>query len=308
MARARGTLRVGLILAPLLALTGCAGDFRYNWNWSILACTSENVDAGCIGPYFYWILQGLWWTIAVASAAWVIAFSLGSVIGVLRTLTDPILWVVPGIKSPVYLRLGPVRTTKGIITVNVGWFLHGFANVYVTAFRNVPLLVQLFLWYFVFPEIISEEAGMWIKRELWLPEFWTAVVALGLYTASRVAEQVRAGINSISQGQQYAAMAIGLTPVQVYRYVLLPVAFRIIIPPLTSDFLGVFKNSSLTLTIGVLELTAMTRQIEEYSYAGFEAFTAATVLYIGVTAIVMWAMRIVEARVRIPGMISLEAK
>ena len=308
MAMTRGTLRVGLILAPLLALTGCASDFRYNWNWSILACTSENVDAGCIGPYFYWILQGLWWTIAVASAAWVIAFSLGSVIGVLRTLTDPILWVIPGIRSPVYFRLGPVRTTKGIITVDVGWFLHGFANVYVTIFRNIPLLVQLFLWYFVFPEIISEEAGMWIKRELWLPEFWTAVVALGLYTASRVAEQVRAGIDSISQGQQYAAMAIGLTPVQVYRYVLLPVSFRIIIPPLTSDFLGVFKNSSLALTIGVLELTAMTRQIEEYSYAGFEAFTAATVLYIGVTAIVMWAMRIVEARVRIPGMISLEAK
>jgi glutamate/aspartate transport system permease protein len=168
--------------------------------------------------------------------------------------------------------------------------------------------VQLFLWYFVFPELLPEEAGMWIKRGLWLPEFWTAAVCLGLYTASRVAEQVRAGVNAIGQGQQYAAMAMGLTPVQVYRYVLLPVSFRIIIPPLTSDFLGVFKNSSLALTIGVLELTAMTRQIEEYSYAGFEAFTAATVLYIGVTAIVMASMRVVEARVRIPGMISLEAK
>jgi glutamate/aspartate transport system permease protein len=308
MAMMRGALRVGLIVAVLLGLTGCAGDFKYNWQWSILACTSENIDAGCIGPYFYWILQGLWWTIAVASLAWVIAFSLGSVIGILRTLTDPILWVVPRIRSPVYLRLGPVRTTKGVITVDVGWFLHGFANVYVTVFRNVPLLVQLFLWYFVFPELLSEEAGMWVKREMPLPEFSTAVLCLGLYTASRVAEQVRAGVNSISKGQAYAAMAIGLTPVQVYRYVLLPVAFRIIIPPLTSDFLGVFKNSSLALTIGVLELTAMTRQIEEYSYAGFEAFTAATVLYIGVTAIVMFAMRIVETRVRIPGMISLEAK
>jgi glutamate/aspartate transport system permease protein len=309
MAMTRGTLRVGLILAlALLVLTGCASDFRYNWNWSILTCTSENVDTGCIGPYFIWILEGLWWTIAVASAAWVIAFSLGSVIGILRTLDKPILWVIPRIKSPVYLRLGPLRTTKGVITLDVGWFLHGFANVYVTVFRNVPLLVQLFLWYFVFPEIIPHDAGMWIKRELWLPEFWTAVLCLGLYTASRVAEQVRAGVNSISKGQAYAAMAIGLTPVQVYRYVLLPVAFRIIIPPLTSDFLGVFKNSSLALTIGVLELTAMTRQIEEYSYAGFEAFTAATVLYIGVTAIVMVAMRMVERRVRIPGMISLEAK
>ena len=304
----RGALRAGLSVGVLLGLTGCGGDFRYNWNWSILACTSENVDEGCVGPYLYWIVEGLSWTIGVAAAAWVIAFFLGAVIGILRTLDKPILWVVPAIRSPVYIQFGAIKTTKGKITVDVGWFLHGFANVYVTIFRNVPLLVQLFLWYFVFPELLSDEAGHWVKRELWLPEFWTAVVCLGLYTASRVAEQVRAGINSISQGQQYAAMAIGLTQVQVYRYVLLPVSFRIIIPPLTSDFLGVFKNSSLALTIGVLELTAMTRQIEEYSYAGFEAFTAATVLYIGVTAIVMWAMRIVEARIRIPGMISLEAK
>jgi glutamate/aspartate transport system permease protein len=280
MAKMRGASRVGLSMAVLLVLTGCAGEFRYNWNWSILTCTSENIDKGCIGPYFLWIAEGLGWTISVASAAWVIAFSLGSVVGIMQ----------------------------GIITVDIGWFLHGFSTVYVTIFRNIPLLVQLFLWYFVFPELLPKEAGMWIKRGLWLPEFWTAAVCLGLYTASRVAEQVRAGINSIGQGQQYAAMAMGLTPVQVYRYVLLPVSFRIIIPPLTSDFLGVFKNSSLALTIGVLELTAMTRQIEEYSYAGFEAFTAATVLYIGVTAIVMASMRVVEARVRIPGMISLEAK
>ncbi len=300
--------RVGIGLVILLGLAGCAGNFRYNWQWEILTCTSEDIDAGCIGPYLIWILEGLWWTIAVASAAWVIAFSLGSVIGILRTLTEPILWIVPRIKSPVYFRLGPIGTTKGQILIDLGWFLHGFANLYVTIFRNVPLLVQLFLWYFVFPEIIPHDAGMWLKRELWLPEFWTAVVCMGLYTASRVAEQVRAGIDSISKGQGYAAMAVGLTPVQVYRYVLLPVAFRIIIPPLTSDFLGVFKNSSLALTIGVLELTAMTRQIEEYSYAGFEAFTAATFLYIAVTAIVMWGMGIVERRARIPGMISLEVK
>jgi glutamate/aspartate transport system permease protein len=101
---------------------------------------------------------------------------------------------------------------------------------------------------------------------------------------------------------------MGLTPVQVYRYVLLPVGYRIIIPPLTSDFLGVFKNSSLALTIGVLELTAQTRQIEEYTFQGFEAFTAATVLYCLITFIVMTAMRIVERRTAVPGMISLEAK
>ena len=283
-------------------------EFSYNWDWGILLCTVEDTETGCIGPYFYWIVEGLTWTLTVSVAAWVIAFSLGSVLGVLRTLEKPILLAVPFVKSPFYFRTRVISTSKGIISIDIAWILHGISTVYVSIFRNIPLLVQLFLWYFIFPELLPEEAGKWVKREMPLPEFWTAAVCLGLYTASRVGEQVRAGVNAITQGQHYAAMAVGLTPVQVYRYVLLPVAYRIIIPPLTSDFLGVFKNSSLALTIGVLELTAMTRQIEEYSYQGFEAFTAATVLYILVTAIVMYAMRIVEHRVAMPGMISLEAK
>jgi len=282
--------------------------FRYNWDWGILLCTVDDPEVGCIGPYFYWIAEGLMWTLLVSVTAWVIAFSLGSVLGVLRTLEKPILWPVPYVKSPIYFNTTVISTSKGRITIDIGWFLHGISTVYVTIFRNVPLLVQLFLWYFVFPEVLSEEAGKWVKREMPMPEFVTASVCLGLYTASRVAEQVRAGVNSITQGQHYAAMAVGLSPVQVYRYVLLPVAYRIIIPPLTSDFLGVFKNSSLALTIGVLELTARTRQVEEFSYQGFEAFTAATVLYILVTAIVMFFMRIVERRFAMPGMISLEAK
>jgi glutamate/aspartate transport system permease protein len=249
---------------------------QYNWNWGILFCTVEDMASGCTQPFFYWIASGLGWTISVAAAAWVIAFSLGSVIGICRT-------------------------------VNIT-FIRTIATTYVEIFRNIPLLVQMFLWYFVFPELLPEEAGTWVKRGMPLPEYWTAVVCLGTYTASRVAEQVRAGINSIGQGQRYAGLAMGLTPVQVYKFVLLPVSYRIIIPPLTSDFLGIFKNSSLALTIGVLELTAQTRQVEEYTFQGFEAFTAATVLYILVTAIVMTVMRIVESRTAIPGMISLEAE
>lgn len=283
-------------------------EFNYNWDWSVLLCTVEDVDIGCIEPYFYWIVEGFGWTISVASAAWVIAFTWGSIIGILRTLEAPIWLTIPFIKLPIKINSAVFDTSDGVLEINVGWFLHGFSTVYVTIFRNIPLLVQMFLWYFVLPEVVSKEAGTWLKRELPLPEYTTAVVCLGLYTASRVGEAVRAGINSITQGQHYAAMAVGLTRIQVYRYVLLPVAYRIIIPPMTSDFLGIFKNSSLALTIGVLELTAMTRQIDEYSYQTFEAFTAATVLYILVTAIVMFFMRIVEGRVAIPGMISLGAK
>ncbi len=239
---------------------------NYNWDWGVLVTA----------PYFGWIVSGLGWTLAVAICAWVIAFSLGSLIGIMRTVDNRV-----------------IRT---------------IGASYVEVFRNIPLLVQMFLWYFIFPELLPESAGMWVKRGIPLPEFWTAVVCLGTYTASRVAEQVRAGINAISLGQKQAAMAIGLTPMQVYRYVLLPVSYRTIIPPMTSEFLGIFKNSSLALTIGVLELTAQTRQIEEYTFQGFEAFSAATIIYIAVTFIVMAAMTVVERKMSIPGMISLGAK
>jgi glutamate/aspartate transport system permease protein len=166
----------------------------------------------------------------------------------------------------------------------------------------------MFLWYFVFPELLPNDSGMWVKREMPMPEFTTAAICLGLYTASRVAEQIRSGIQSIGQGQNNAGLATGLTTVQVYRYILLPVGYRIMIPPLTSEFLTIFKNSSVALTIGVLEITAQARQIEEYTFQGFEAFTTATLLYIIVTSIVMILMRVVEGRVSIPGMISLGAK
>jgi glutamate/aspartate transport system permease protein len=239
---------------------------NYNWDWSVLLRE----------PYLEWLISGFGWTITVSLTAWVLAFSLGSVVGIMRTTENR--------------------------------FMRGFATCYVELFRNIPLLVQMFLWYFVFPELLPTDAGMWVKREMPMPEFTTAAMCLGLYTASRVAEQVRAGINAIGQGQRNAGLAMGLTPAQVYRYVLLPVSYRIIVPPLTSEFLTIFKNSSVALTIGVLETTAQARQIEEYTFQGFEAFTAATILYILVTSIVMIFMRLVEGKVRIPGMISLGAK
>ncbi|NJM35375.1 MAG: amino acid ABC transporter permease [Rhodomicrobium sp.] len=234
---------------------------NYNWNWSILFQE----------PYFDWILSGLGWTVAVALSAWVIAFTLGSVIGVMRTV--------------------PSKAARS------------FATAYVELFRNVPLLVQMFLWYFALPEVLPDDAGRWLKRDLPNPEFVTAFVALGFYTASRVAEQVRAGIESIPKGLNNAAKASGLSTYQTYRHVLLPISFRIVIPPLTSEFLTIFKNSSLALTIGLLELTGRTQQITEYTFQGFEAFAAATVLYVIIALIVTLTMTWVEGRTRIPGYI-----
>ena len=233
--------------------------------------------------YLGWLASGTMWTLLVSVFAWIIAFSLGSVLGVVRTT--------------------PLRIPRAI------------ATAYVEVFRNIPLLVQMFLWYFVMPEVVPERIGTYLKQELpnlvELPfaqfsmwEFSAAVMCLGLYTASRVAEQVRAGIQSLPVGQTNAGLAIGLTLPQVYRHVTMPMAYRIIVPPMTSEFLTIFKNSSTALTIGVLELTAQSRQISEYTFKTFEAFTAATLIYIAITLVVIYLMRWLEARVAVPGYIS----
>lgn len=239
---------------------------NYTWDWGVLLRD----------PYLGWIISGFANTCLIAVLAWIIAFSVGSVIGVMRTVDNRAVRLV--------------------------------GTTYVEIFRNIPLLVQMFLWYFVFPELLPAEWGRWVKRGLPHPQFWTAVICLGLYTAARVAEQVRSGLEAIPRGQRNAGLAMGLTSAQVYRHVLLPVGFRTIIPPLTSEFLGVFKNSSLALTIGVLELTSQARQIEEYTFQAFEAFICATVLYSLVTLIVLLGMHIVETRTRIPGAISMGAR
>ncbi|MDT8328918.1 MAG: amino acid ABC transporter permease [Roseovarius sp.] len=224
--------------------------------------------------YFGWLLSGLGWTVSVALCAWVIAIVVGSLVGVGRTLPNKVLSTL--------------------------------CTAYVELFRNVPLLVQMFIWYFAVPEMLPEEAGRWMKREMPQPEFVTAVVALGLYTASRVAEQVRAGIETVPTGLKAAATAQGMSVAQVYRYVLLPISFRLIVPPMTSEFLTVFKNSSLALTIGLLELTAQSQQIAEYTFQSFEAYTAATVIYVLIALCATILMTVLERYTRIPGYVGKE--
>ena len=240
---------------------------NYNWNWGIFW---EPSPEG-VGTYFDMLLSGLRWTLVTALLAWLLALAAGSLVGVLRTL--------------------PSKTAQRL------------GNAYVEFFRNIPLLVQLFLWFFVVPELLPRSAGLWLKQ---LPNapFWTAVFGVGFYMSARVAEQVRAGVNSLPSGQKMAGTALGLTTAQIYRYVLLPMAFRIILPPLTSEFLNTIKNTSVALTIGLMELTARARSMQEFSFQVFEAFTAATVIYLLVNAVVVTAMRLLERRVAIPGYIT----
>ena len=225
--------------------------------------------------YLSWLISGFGWTVSVALSAWCIAIVIGALVGVGKTV--------------------PNRVISGICAT------------YVEIFRNVPLLVQMFIWYFAVPEMLPEDWGRWMKRDMPNPEFVTAVVALGLYTASRIAEQVRAGIETVPPGLTAAATAHGLSVGQTYRYVLLPISFRMIVPPLTSEFLTVFKNSSLALTIGLLELTAQSQQIAEYTFQGFEAFTAATVIYVCIALVATVLMQVLEKHTRIPGYVGKEA-
>ena len=124
------------------------------------------------------------------------------------------------------------------------------------------------------------------------------------FTSARIAEQVRAGIQALPRGQRYAGMAVGFTTAQTYRYVILPMAFRIILPPLTSEFLNTIKNTAVAITIGLIELTGEARSMQEFSFQVFEAFTAATVLYLLINIVVVTAMRLLERGLAVPGYIS----
>src|SRR3954470_7801389 len=231
------------------------------------------MEPGGTGTYLHYLLVGLVWTLLTALAAWVIALIVGAAVGTLRT--TPLKWAV---------RLG---------------------NLYVEIFRNVPLIVQMFLWFFVVPELLPQGLGDWIKQ---VPPPWgsyiPAVMCLGIFTSVRVAEQVKAGIMSLPRGQRLAGTANGLSELQTYRFVILPQAFRIILPPLTSEFMNVIKNSSVALTIGLLELTGRARAMQEFSFRVFEAFTAATVIYLLTNLIVVLGMRALEKKVRVPGLIA----
>ena len=240
---------------------------NYNWNWHIFL---EPNPTGA-GTYFDMLLSGLKVTIVTSLSAWVIALIFGTIVGILRTLPS---------KAATWL---------------------GFA--YVEFFRNMPLLVQLFLWFFVLPELLPPTMGLWMKQMPNAP-FYTAAVGIGLFMSARVAVQLAAGVGSLPRGQKMAATALGLTTIQAYRYVLLPIAFRIILPPLTSEFLNTVKNSAVAITIGLIELTGAARAMQEFSFQVFEAFSAATLMYLVINIVVVIGMRLLERAVAIPGYIT----
>jgi glutamate/aspartate transport system permease protein len=223
------------------------------------------------GRYLDWIVSGLSWTLSLALGAWTIALVVGTLVGVARTVPKGVL-----------PRLG---------------------RVYVETFRNIPLLVQMFFWYFVLPELLPARIGMAIKQmdPPW-GSFIPALICLGLFTAARIAEQVRAGVQALPAGQIQAASALGFGRAGMYRLILLPQAFRIILPTLTNEFMTIFKNTSVALTIGLVELTATAREINENTFRTFEAFGVVTIVYL-VIALVAWQLMYrIERAVQLPAL------
>jgi glutamate/aspartate transport system permease protein len=233
----------------------------------------KTVVASCFGSggangtqtYLDWLLAAWGQTVLVAGLSLVVALVIGSVVGTVRTLPD----------SPWVVRVG---------------------NWWVELFRNIPLLVQIFLWYHVMPVLIPVFAGT--------PKLLLVVMGLGLFTSARIAEQVRAGIQALPRGQRYAGMAMGFTTPQYYRYVLLPMAFRIIVPPLTSETMNIFKNSSVAFSVSITELTFFAQQAGEETARGIEIYLAVTALYVVSALAINRVMAFIEKRVRVPGFVA----
>jgi len=229
------------------------------WDWQVFLN-----DDGSGRTYLQWMFNAWGWTLAVAGCSWLLAVSIGALMGTLRTLQA----------SPWLVRL---------------------ATVWVELFRNIPLLVQIFLWYFVVPKMFPAFQQV--------PGFLLVVFALGFFTSARIAEQVRAGIQALPVGQRYAGMALGFNTLQTYRYVILPMALRIILPPLTSESMNLLKNSSVAFAVSIAELTMFAMQAQEETSRGIEVYLAVTALYALSAFAVNRVFALIEKKAQIPGFI-----
>jgi glutamate/aspartate transport system permease protein len=229
-----------------------------SWDWQVFLR-----DDGGGRTYLEWLMSAWGWTLSVAVLALIVALLLGSLVGILRT--TPNKWLAM------------------------------FGEAWTELFRNIPLLVQIFIWYHVIP-------GLFLGLRQ-VPSFLLVVLALGFFTSARVSEQVKAGIQALPKGQRYAGLAMGLTLPQTYRFVLLPMAFRIVIPPLTSESMNIIKNSSVAFAVSVAELTMFAMQAQEETSRGIEVYLAVTGLYFVSAFAINRIALFIENRVQVPGVL-----
>lgn len=213
-------------------------------------------------------------------------------------------WIVDGIKLTIQLSVVSIALSflMGLIVAVMRMsqmaLIRGLAHGYLEFIRNTPLLVQFFFWYFGSFQILPTAVNDWLNARDF--EFAAAVIALTIYTSAFIAEDIRSGIRSIPKEQMEAARSSGFSYIRSMLYIILPQAVRLTIPPLISQFLNLTKNSSLAMTIGVAELTYQARQVESYTFRGFEAFTAATLVYLVMSLVITGLVMLYDKKVLSP--------
>jgi glutamate transport system permease protein len=166
--------------------------------------------------------------------------------------------------------------------------LRAAGTAYVETIRNIPLLVLLFLFFFGFPKIGIQ-----------YPPFPSAVIVIGAYTGSFIAEAIRSGVNTVARGQAEAARAIGLTFPQSMRYVVLPQALRAVVAPIGNLFIALIKNTALASTISVMDLGFVTDRLINETAQPVAIFLGAVVCYLILALSAGWFFSVLEHRVAI---------
>jgi polar amino acid transport system permease protein len=227
-----------------------AESLGYNWQWNRVPryLLVTNSDGWSFGP----LMHGLWLTMGITAVSLVMSLLIGLVSALMRLSDSPMA--------------------------------RGISWVYLEAIRNTPLLIQIFIIYFVFSPILD------------FGRFTSAVLALSLFEGAYASEIIRAGILAIPAGQWEASASLGLTRSQTYRYIILPQALRQMIPPLTSQGISLVKDSALVSTIAIYDLTMQGQQIIAESFLTFEIWFVVAAIYLLVTMLLSSLVKYLEYR------------
>ena len=176
-------------------------------------------------------------------------------------------------------------TLLGIMQVVGIRALRTLILVYVTILRGTPMLIQIAFAVFVLPQI-----------GIVLPEFWAATLAIGFNSSAYLSQIIRAGIQSVGKGQWEAAYVLGFTRVQTVRFIILPQAFRAVLPALGNELITLVKDSSLASTVGVMELTKEAAYIKSRTFDALTIYCVVAVIYLIVTSLLSLGMNVLERR------------
>lgn len=224
-----------------------------------------NFSAVFAGQYGEEIVHGARATLVLTLDSWLLAFGVGVVLAVLRASGSRIAEKLVG--------------------------------AFVAYHQNVPMLVQIILWYFGVPTLLPDSVQHWINAHN--GEMFFATIAIGLCMSAYVSEDLRSGLRAVPGGQQAAARSLGLSYFQSMRYIVLPQAIRVAMPPFINHTVLLFKNTSLAMVIGAAEMTYTVREVENQTFHTFESYAVATAFYLAISLALMALGAAVSHRTRV---------